>query len=149
MELSAFVTSLAAGQILAQQLRYGGSGDNPSLGPPKQHTMPPVDAKEKSKEELPTCPMVYAIITDVNAFGSPKVDNEQYNQNPPTYPTHAPSLPALVPLTLVNMDLNVECHISTGFVTLKTAWDVSCVRSRTFCDCLLVIPLVNQVCDFS
>lgn len=150
MEPFAFVTSLAAGQILAQQLRHGqpGGGNNPSLGPPKHQTMPPMDAKKRSEGGLPTCPMVYAVITDMNAFGNPKVDIEHYNQYPPTYPAGAPALPALVPLTLERMKLNVECHISTGFVTLKSAWDVNCVRSRTFCDCLLVIPLDNQVGTF-
>lgn len=143
---TAFVTSLAAGQILAQQLRYGGGGNNPTLGRPKQQTMAPMDAKKNSKEGLPTCPMVYAIITDMNAFGNPKVDNDHYNQYPPTYPADAPPLPALVPLTLGKMDLNVECHISTGFVTLNSVWDVNSVRSRTFCDCILVIPMDNQVC---
>ncbi|KAG0629908.1 hypothetical protein M758_1G138400 [Ceratodon purpureus] len=142
---TAFVTSLAAGQILAQQLRHGGGGgNNPTLGWPKQQAMAPMEGKKNSKEGLATCPMVYAIITDMNAFGNPKVDNDHYNQYPPAYPADAPPLPALVPLTLERMDLNVECHISTGFVTLNSVWDVNCVRSRTFCDCLLVIPMENQ-----
>jgi hypothetical protein len=140
----AFVTSLAAGQILGQQLRYGGGGNNLSLGPPKQHAM---DAQRGAKVGLPTCPMVYAVITDMNAFGNPKVDNDHYIQYPPTYPADVPPLPALVPLTLDQMNLTVDCHISTGFTTMQSAWDVNCVRSRTFCDCLLVIPMDNQVCS--
>jgi len=143
MEPATFATSLLAGQILGQQLSHGGVG-----GPPQQPMMQqPMEGKEKM-EGVPTCPMVYAIITDMNVFGNPKVDNEHYSQYPPTYPPNAPPLPALVPLSLEKTKLNVECHISTGFITVKSVWDLNCVRSGAFCDCLLAVPMDNQVCSF-
>lgn len=146
MEPATFATSLAAGQILGQQLRDGGVSA-PSLGPPQKPAVQQMEGKKKV-EGVPTCPMVYAIITDMNVFGNPKVENAYYSQYPPTYPPNAPPLPALVPLTLEKMKLNVECHISTGFITVKSTWDLNCVRSQAFCDCLLAIPMDNQVCTF-
>jgi hypothetical protein len=124
--------------MLGQQISRGGAGHT-RLGPPQeQHFM---DGNNKKKTGgLPTSPMVYAIITDMNVFGNPKVVDEQHHQ----YPSDAPPLPALVPLTLEKMKLNIECHISTGFVTSKSVWDVSCVRSQAFCNCLLAAPMDNQ-----
>lgn len=149
MEATTFATSLLAGQMLGQQLSRGGAG-HPHLGrpdPPKMQQ--PMEEGKKETDRVPTCPMVYAIITDMNVFGNPEVDKEHYSQYPPTYLPEAPPLPALVPLSLEKTKLNVECHISTGFVTSKSAWELNCVRSGAFCDCLLAVPMDNQVCTSS
>ncbi|XP_024378444.1 uncharacterized protein [Physcomitrium patens] len=140
---SGFVTSIAAGQILSQQLRHGGGVSAPSLGPPKHSTIPTMPEKKKMKG-LPTCPMIYAIITDLNTFGNPKVDNAHGSLHPPTFRADAPPLPALVPLSLEMIELDVACHISTGFVTAKSRWNLNCVRSQASCDCLLALPMDHQ-----
>ena len=144
MEPFAFVTSLAAGQILAQQLHHGTGSGTTSMGPPKRPMMPATrPANESSK--LPTCPMVYAIISDMSIFGNPNVPDSHYSAYPPQVPVNTPVLPALVPLGLLDVNLNVECHISTAFVTVEGTWDLNCVRSRATCDCLLALPMDHQV----
>ncbi|XP_073388005.1 uncharacterized protein [Physcomitrium patens] len=135
MAVNTLMRSVAAGRMLAEQLHYGGVLTRP--------TIQDMDGT-RLQEDLPTCPMVYAIITDMKVFGNPKVDNDHYEQYPPTYPLDAPPPPALVPLTLEKSKLNVECCISTGFVTSKCTWNLNCVRSQASCDCLLAVPIDNQ-----
>lgn len=135
MEANSFATSVGAGRVLAQQLRYGGPLDYP--------TMSPMDGTA-TQEAFLTCPMVYAVITDMNVFGKADAEYDPYNQHPQTYPMNAPTLPAFVPLTLGKMKVKVECHISTGFVTMKSTWHVNCIRSQASCDCLLALPMDNQ-----
>lgn len=148
MEPFAFVTSLAAGQILAQQLHHGTGSGTTSMGPPKRPMMPATRPANECSN-LPTCPMVYAIISDMNIFGNPNVPDSSYSAYPPQVPVNTPVLPALVPLGLLDVTLNVECHISTAFVTVEGTWDLNCVRSRATCDCLLALPMDHQVCHLS
>lgn len=148
MEPFAFVTSLAAGQILAQQLHHGTGSGTTSMGPPKRPMMLATRPANESSN-LPTCPMVYAIISDMNIFGNPNVPDSRYSAYPPQVPVNTPVLPALVPLGLLDVSLNVECHISTAFVTVEGTWDLNCVRSRATCDCLLALPMDHQVCHLS
>jgi len=156
MDPMSFTTSLAAGQILAQQLKTGGV-HTPAFGPPKHSTIPgkiPEMKGEMAGGSLPTCPMIYAIIADMAIVGIPNAPPPQWREEAGQqqqfgYRHDVPPLPALVPLSLTDLYLKVECQISTAFVTVQGTWVLDCLRSGAICDCLLAVPMDHQVCQIS
>lgn len=156
MDPMSFTTSLAAGQILAQQLKTGGV-HTPAFGPPKHSTIPGkiLELKgEMAAGSLPTCPMIYAIIADMAIVGIPNAPPPQWREDAGQqqqfgYRHDVPPLPALVPLSLTDLSLKVECQISTAFVTVQGTWVLDCLRSGAICDCLLAVPMDHQVCKIS
>ncbi|KAL2630894.1 hypothetical protein R1flu_015580 [Riccia fluitans] len=147
-----FPASLAAGLILSEQLRP--RLHKTSLGPPQSGYPPTFDpnkkeSKEKREAVLPKCPMVYAVVTDKNSliqpttvqYGPPIV---QPGMGAAVDPTPTPTTPALIPLDMNSVSLNVECHISTAFATVEGVWTLSLLKKDTACDCLLAVPMHRQ-----
>jgi len=151
MDPMSFTTSLAAGQILAQQLKTGGV-HTPAFGPPRHSTIPEKISELKGEMaggSLPTCPMIYAIIADMAIVGIPNAPPPQWREEAGQqqqfgYRHDVPPLPALVPLSLTDLYLKVECQISTAFVTVQGTWVLDCLRSGAICDCLLAVPMDHQ-----
>ncbi|KAG6549238.1 hypothetical protein Mapa_009224 [Marchantia paleacea] len=147
---NSFPASLAAGLVLSEQLKPRIHKTN--LGPPPPGYIPTYDGNKKEKNDkgtavLPTCPMIYAIITDRNSliqpttvqYGPPIVQPGMGTSVDPT-----PTLPALLPLDMNNVSLNVECHISTAFATVEGVWTLGLLRKDYQCDCLLAVPMHRQ-----
>lgn len=88
---------------------------------------------------LPTAPMVYAVINDPRIVDNPDM---------PSYQPHVHGVcdpPALMPLHMKSVELDVDCYMDTAFVELSGSWRVHCVMGSKSCDCRIAIPMGEQV----
>jgi hypothetical protein len=100
----------------------------------------PLSEMTRSSEEfLPTAPMCYAVIPDPQIVDNPDIRSYQ----PYVYGVCNP--PALIPLQLHGIDMEVECCLDTAFVTVTGRWRVHCVTGSSLCDCQVAIPIGEQV----
>ncbi|KAM0017545.1 putative von Willebrand factor, type A, von Willebrand factor A-like domain superfamily [Helianthus debilis subsp. tardiflorus] len=83
----------------------------------------------------PTAPMVYAMISDPDVVDNPDIRSYQ----PHVYGRCNP--PALIPLYMHRISMNVDCFLDTAFVEVAGAWRVHCVTASTCCDCRIAIPM--------
>ncbi|RZR95252.1 hypothetical protein BHM03_00024076 [Ensete ventricosum] len=114
-------------------------------GKDRQFAVPPRPAAgmERSSEPfLPTAPMVYAVISDPAIVDNPNIPSYQ----PHVYGACDP--PALIPLHMGDVGLEVECLLDTAFVAVRGRWRVHCVMRNKSCDCRLVVPMGEQVRKF-
>jgi len=88
---------------------------------------------------LPTAPMCYAVISDPE-----KVDNPDIRSYQP-YVLGECDPPALIPLELHGVAMEVECSLDMAFVTVTGKWRVHCVTGSSTCDCQVAIPMGEQV----
>lgn len=94
-------------------------------------------------EGLPTAVMVYAVIHDPAMVDNPDIPSYQ----PHVYGRMDP--PALIPLQMNGVELEVDCYLDTAFVRFCGSWRVHCVMGSKSCDCLVAIPMGEQVCVWS
>lgn len=90
-------------------------------------------------EGLPTAVMVYAVIHDPAMVDNPDIPSYQ----PHVYGRMDP--PALIPLQMNGVELEVDCYLDTAFVRFCGSWRVHCVMGSKSCDCLVAIPMGEQV----
>ncbi|KAL6996240.1 hypothetical protein U1Q18_006374 [Sarracenia purpurea var. burkii] len=121
--------SVELGLNLSKRIFYG---KNQSMLPPKPSEM------EKSGNCLPTAPMVYAVISDPSIVDNPDIPSYQ----PYVYGECDP--PALVPLHMHGISVEVDCCLDTAFVTVCGTWRVHCVMAGKSCDCRIAIPMGEQ-----
>ncbi|CAL5195774.1 unnamed protein product [Lathyrus oleraceus] len=99
----------------------------------------PVPEMSRSPEEyLPSAPMCYAVIPDPDIVDNPDIRSYQ----PYVYGRCDP--PALIPLHLHGISMEVECCLDTAFVTVTGSWRVHCVRGSSMCNCQVAIPMSEQ-----
>lgn len=133
-----FQAAVEEGLRLSKRIYFG---KDRAVAPPK-----PTSSMERSTDGhsylLPTSPMLYAAITD------PKiVDN-------PDMPSYQPYVhgrcdpPALIPLQMNGISLEVDCFLETAFVTVSGSWRVHCVMGSRSCDCIIAFPMGEEVVDF-
>jgi len=126
-----FVKAVDDGLKLSKRV-YGGKA------PPR-----PVAHMVKSPaatEGLPTAVMVYAVIFDPAMVDNPDI---------PTYQPHVHGRrdpPALIPLQMNGVEMEVDCYLDTAFVRVCGSWRLHCVMGSKSCDCLVAIPMGEQVC---
>ncbi|KAM0953036.1 putative von Willebrand factor, type A, von Willebrand factor A-like domain superfamily [Dioscorea sansibarensis] len=87
---------------------------------------------------LPTAPMAYAVISDPRIVDNPDI---------PSYQPHVHGRcdpPALIPLQMKDIALEIDCYLDTALVTVKGRWRVHCVMGSKSCDCRVVIPMGEQ-----
>ncbi|KAL1339415.1 hypothetical protein AAHE18_U034700 [Arachis hypogaea] len=122
-----FSSSVDFGLRLSRRIYYG-------QGPA------PAPAMSRSPEEyLPTAPMCYAVISDPDTVDNPDIRSYQPYVHGKCDP------PALIPLQLLGVTMEVDCSLDTAFVTVNTRWRVHCVLGSSTCDCRLAIPMGEQV----
>ncbi|KAG9458059.1 hypothetical protein H6P81_002567 [Aristolochia fimbriata] len=129
MDPTEFSKSVESGLKLAKRIYLG---KDRSLSPPK----PP--SFDKSESYQPTAPMIYAVISDPAIVDNPDV---------PSYQPHVHGRcdpPALIPLQMNEIQMNLDCYFNTVFVTVAGSWRVHCVMGSRSCDCRLVVPLGEQ-----
>ncbi|OIT27188.1 PREDICTED: von Willebrand factor A domain-containing protein DDB_G0285981-like [Nicotiana attenuata] len=125
-----FATSVDMGLQLAKRIYYG-------LNPPK----PLVIEKKSSFTEtnyLPTGPMMYAVIRDPSIVDNPDIPSYQ------PYVHGRCDPPALIPLDMHAIGMEVDCYMDTAFVTVNGSWRVHCVASSRCCDCRFAVPMGEQ-----
>ena len=128
-----FSKSVEDGLKLAKRIYFG---KDRSVTPPK-----PVGMDKASKSYLPTAPMVYAVISDPRIVDNPDIPSYQ----PHVYGRCDP--PALIPLQMNGIALEVNTYLETAFVTMSGSWRVHCVMGNHSCDCRLAVPMGEQVCE--
>ncbi|PWA82516.1 hypothetical protein CTI12_AA125110 [Artemisia annua] len=77
----------------------------------------------------PTGPMVYAIITYANIVDNPDIRSYQPHVHGRCNP------PALIPLHMQGISMDVDCYLDTSFVTVVGVWRLHCVTPSACCDC--------------
>ncbi|XP_078430964.1 inter-alpha-trypsin inhibitor heavy chain-like protein [Wolffia australiana] len=95
----------------------------------------PPPGMDRSRSLQPSSPMIYAVISDPAIVDNPDVPSYQ----PHVYGEIDP--PALIPLLMDCVALEVDCYLDTALVTVKGAWRVHCVAASKCCDCRLVLPM--------
>ncbi|GMP36973.1 hypothetical protein CsSME_00008893 [Camellia sinensis var. sinensis] len=126
-----FVNAVDDGLKLSKRIYFG---KDRSVAPPK-----PMAAMEKSSHSfLPSSPMVYAVVSDPAMVDNPDI---------PSYQPHVHGRcdpPALIPLQMNGIGLEVDCCLDTAFVTVTGSWRVHCVMGSRHCDCRVAIPMGEQ-----
>uniref|UniRef100_A0A7N0UTK9 VWFA domain-containing protein n=2 Tax=Kalanchoe fedtschenkoi TaxID=63787 RepID=A0A7N0UTK9_KALFE len=108
-------------------------GKDRSVAPPK----PPAMLKS-AQAYLPTAPMVYAVISDPRIVDNPDI---------PSYQPHVHGRcdpPALIPLQMNQVAMEVYCYMDTAFVTVTGTWRVHCVMGSKSCSCRIAIPMGEE-----
>lgn len=136
-----FTKAVEEGMRLSRRVCYS----NDLVNPPK----PPIGMNKSTKlsylpEELrPNSPMLYSVIYDPSI-----VDNPDYaSYQPHVYGRMNP--PALIPLQMNEIGLDIQCCLDSALVTLTGSWRVHCVMGSRSCDCRIVIPMGEQVSEIS
>ncbi|XP_017979273.1 PREDICTED: inter alpha-trypsin inhibitor, heavy chain 4 [Theobroma cacao] len=125
-----FSTSVTCGIMLSKRLYYG-RGASPA---------PPVMSRSLSSTESyrPTGVMAYAVVPEPAAVDNPDVPSYQ------PYVHGRCDPPALIPLHMHEVSMEVDCCMDTAFVTVRGAWRVHCIMSSRRCDCRIAIPMGEQ-----
>ncbi|KAG4167357.1 hypothetical protein ERO13_A13G189600v2 [Gossypium hirsutum] len=87
---------------------------------------------------LPSAPMVYAVISDPRMVDNPDMPSYQ----PYVHGMYDP--PALIPLQMMGVNLNVDCYVDTAIIGVSGTWRIHCVMGSRSCDCLIAVPMGNQ-----
>ncbi|CAN1136180.1 hypothetical protein LINPERHAP1_LOCUS12750 [Linum perenne] len=127
-----FVRSVEDGIKLSKRIYLG---KDRAVAPPK---IPVTMDKSDIDAFLPTSPMVYAVITNPGIVDNPDI---------PSYQPHVHGRcdpPALIPLQMNRIDLQVDCFFDRIFVQITGSWRVHCVMGSKNCDCRIVIPMGEQ-----
>ncbi|XP_010537667.1 PREDICTED: inter-alpha-trypsin inhibitor heavy chain H3-like isoform X3 [Tarenaya hassleriana] len=98
----------------------------------------PVMERSSSTAYLPTAPMVYAVISDPAIVDNPDL---------PSYQPHVHGRcdpPALIPLQMNAVELEVDCYLDTALIRVTGSWRVHCVMGSRSCDCRIAIPMGEQ-----
>ncbi|CAO2823146.1 unnamed protein product [Amaranthus hypochondriacus] len=127
----AFMEAVDEGLNLAKRIYFG---RDRSVAPPK----PPPPMSKCPKFYLPTAPMVYAVVSDPGIVDNPDIPSYQ----PYVYGRCDP--PALIPLQMNNVSMEVDCFLDTVFVTVSGQWRVHCIMGSKSCDCRLAVPMGEQ-----
>ncbi|PRQ51598.1 putative von Willebrand factor, type A [Rosa chinensis] len=84
---------------------------------------------------LPEAPMVYAAVSDPEIVDNPDIPSYQ----PYVYGRCEP--PALIPLHMHGVALEIESYLDTAFVTVTGNWRVHCISTGKKCDCRVAVPM--------
>ncbi|XP_052620011.1 uncharacterized protein LOC111910089 [Lactuca sativa] len=137
-----FSKSVDTGIRLSKRIYYGKEYE-PRMSAPK----PAIRTKSPSPSPCssplptkhhPTAPMVYAMITEPDIVDNPDIRSYQ----PHVYGRCNP--PALIPLHMYEISMNMECYLDIAFVTVSGTWHVHCVTASACCDCCIAIPMGEQ-----
>ncbi|CAN4094545.1 unnamed protein product [Withania somnifera] len=128
-----FAKSVEDGLRLSKRMYFG---KDRAVAPPKQiHTMEKATASESY---FPTSVMMYAVISNPGIVDNPDM---------PSYQPHVHGRcdpPALIPLQMNGISIEVDCYYDTAFVTVKGSWRLHCVMSCKSCDCRIAVPIGEQ-----
>ncbi|XP_019198615.1 PREDICTED: inter-alpha-trypsin inhibitor heavy chain H3-like isoform X2 [Ipomoea nil] len=126
-----FANAVEDGLRLSKRIYFG---KDRAVAAPK-----PITPMEKAASSyLPSAPMLYAVIENPAIVDNPDI---------PSYQPHVHGRcdpPALIPLQMNAVSLQVDCYLDTAFVTLTGSWRVHCVMGSRSCDCCLAIPMGEQ-----
>lgn len=129
-----FSTSVQLGLNLSKRIYYGKNATESA--PPR-----PVLAERETdhvESYLPTAVMVYAEITEPSVVDNPYIPSYQ------PYVHGRCDPPALIPLHMHGVTMELDCYLDTAFVTVSGAWLVHCVSASESCDCRIAVPMGEE-----
>ncbi|GLT98803.1 hypothetical protein SLE2022_162830 [Rubroshorea leprosula] len=126
-----FARAVEDGLLLAKRVYLG---KDHAVAPPK--TPPRMERSVQSY--LPTAPIIYAVIDNPGIVDNPDMPSYQ----PYVHGRYNP--PALIPLKMNSIELDVDCHLDTAFVRVSGSWRVHCVMGSKSCDCRVAVPMGDQ-----
>lgn len=109
-------------------------GKDRSVAPPKPPSM-----LKSSQSYLPTSPMVYAVIPNPGIVDNPDIPSYQ------PYVHGRCDPPALIPLQMNHVSMEIDCFMDTAFVTVCGTWRVHCVMGSKNCSCRIALPIGEEV----
>ncbi|KZV47135.1 poly [Dorcoceras hygrometricum] len=127
-----FEAAVEDGLRLSKRIYFG---KDRAVAPPKA---PAAMERAAGHSYLPASPMIYAVISDPAIVDNPDM---------PSYQPHVHGRcdpPALIPLQMNGVSLEVDSYLDTAFVTLTGSWRVHCVMGNRSCDCRIAIPMGEQ-----
>ncbi|KAJ6805451.1 inter alpha-trypsin inhibitor, heavy chain 4-like [Iris pallida] len=130
MDEDAFTAAVEEGLNLSKRVRSASAATS------APHPKPAFETRPASL--LPTCPALYAVISDPGSVDNPDVPSYQ----PHVYGRCDP--PALIPLQMDRIDARIDCHVDAAVVEVAGRWRVHCVMRSRSCDCRLVVPMGDQ-----
>lgn len=125
-----FSSCVEYGIGLSKRLLYG-----------KESVPAPATAMSRSSSEgyLPQALMLYAAVSDPEIVDNPDIPSYQ----PYVYGRCEP--PALIPLHMHGIAMEVESYLDTAFVTATGNWRVHCISTGKRCDCRVAVPMGEKV----
>lgn len=126
-----FGKSVEDGLRLAKRVYLG---KDRAVAPPKT----PPRMERSAPSYLPTAPMVYAVIHNPAIVDNPDMPSYQ------PYVHGRCDPPALIPLQMNNVEIDVDCHLDTAFIRVSGSWRVHCVMGSRSCDCRIALPMGEQ-----
>ncbi|KAM0936238.1 putative von Willebrand factor, type A, von Willebrand factor A-like domain superfamily [Dioscorea sansibarensis] len=126
-----FTSAVQRGLKLSKRVYSG----KPQVGPRHQFMVRPLP---EVSELVPTAPMVYAVISHPEIVENPDLPSYQ------PYVHGRCDPPALIPLQMKEVGMEIECYLDVALVTLRGRWRVHCVMGSKSCDCRVVMPMGEQ-----
>ncbi|KAK7265454.1 hypothetical protein RJT34_33074 [Clitoria ternatea] len=126
-----FSRAVEDGLKLSKRIYFG---KDRAVAPPK----PPTMVKSSASALLPSAPMVYAVIYNPGIVDNPDIPSYQ----PHVYGRCDP--PALIPLHMSGIEMQVDCYLDTAFVTVSGTWRLHCIMGSRSCDCRIAVPMDHQ-----
>ncbi|KAK9726880.1 hypothetical protein RND81_05G243200 [Saponaria officinalis] len=132
-----FNKSVELGLKLSKRLYYAGElASSPSTKPPKRQLS--MEKRTSPETHLPAAPMVYAVVTNPAIVENPDVRSYQPYVHGRCQP------PALIPLNMYEVRVEVECCVDVAFVSVAGIWRLHCVDGAKSCDCRFALPMGEQ-----
>ncbi|KAL7140405.1 hypothetical protein ABFS83_09G118600 [Erythranthe nasuta] len=129
-----FSAAVDVGLRLCKRIYYGKDAAAAVVSvPPRTAEMSP-----EVESYLPAALMVYAEINDPAVVDNPDVPSYQ------PYVHGRCETPALIPLHMHGVSVEVDCCLDTAFVTVGGAWRVHCVSASRSCYCRIAVPIGEQ-----
>lgn len=126
--------SVQSGLKLSKRIYYG---KDRSVSAPVAAVME--RSSSVSETLLPTGPMAYAVITEPSIVDNPDIPSYQ------PYVHGRCDPPAMIPLHMHGITMEVDVYLDTAFVTVCGTWRVHCVTAGKCCDCRIALPMGEQV----
>ncbi|GKV09798.1 hypothetical protein SLEP1_g21241 [Rubroshorea leprosula] len=102
--------------------------------PPEPEKM----SKSAPESYLPTAVMVYAVVEEPAVMYNPDVPGFQQSVRVRF------DRPALIPLHLHEVCMEVDCCMDTAFVTVTSIYMVHCIKPSERCGCRIAVPMGEQ-----
>ncbi|EXC32302.1 von Willebrand factor A domain-containing protein [Morus notabilis] len=133
MAAAEFSSCVDYGVQLSKRIYYG-KDLRPSLSA-AEAVEPQAMTRSPSEEYLPTAPMAYAVVPEPAIVDNPDVPSYQ----PYVHGRCEP--PALVPLQMHEVAMEVDAYLDTAFVGVSATWRVHCIMAAKRCDCRVALPI--------
>ncbi|KAF3452012.1 hypothetical protein FNV43_RR08108 [Rhamnella rubrinervis] len=128
MAAAEFSSCVEYGLQLSKRIYYGKeSVTAPAVEPPAM--------SRSSDQYLPAAPMVYAVISEPTVVDNPEIPSYQ----PYVHGRCEP--PALIPLHMHGISMEIDSYLDTAFITVSGTWRVHCVMAGRRCDCRIAVPM--------